>query len=92
MKIRQFLVITNIKDFIELGGSCNSFSLHNYEVNVDGWFPVGWVEIEAEIDQQEVTQVALTQLDEEVKRLRAQLVVVEEQKKNLLCLTHEGGE
>jgi len=92
MIIKQNLYITDPLEFAK-GRYENCFNLVGYEVTIDDWICCGPIEIEVNVDMQDCIDRSLSALDAEEKKAHTEfntkLALIEQQKAELLCLTHD---
>jgi hypothetical protein len=85
MKIKQYLHITDTKEFLR-GDYSTCFDLFERECKVDGWVVCGPLEFDVDVDTKKVLDVALAQIDQRLDTARALVMTLENQKKDLMFL------
>lgn len=93
MKLYTYIHPTGIEDFLQ-GDFGHSLRISSCEPEfvkrVLDWIHIGEVEVEIDVDEKMLRQVATEKLDEEIQRIRAagqeRVERLEERKQNLLAL------
>jgi hypothetical protein len=86
MKIKQYLHITNLEEFVR-GDYSQCFNLWDHPCNCPDWLVVSEIEIDVEINADLVIKRASASLDEKLDAAKLAVTVLEERKKELLALT-----
>ena len=73
-----------------------SMHLVDHEVDIEEWVLAGEVDIDFDIDALQIKEMAVKQLDEDEKELRAsfqlRLDALDEKRQRILSITHHGAE
>ena len=90
MKIHIY--ITNAAEFLQ-GNYRWCFGISDADdINVDGWFLAGEVEVELDVNNETITQFAVNAIDkaeqEEIAEHQVKMDMLKEKKANLLSITH----
>jgi len=89
MKLKQHIVLTEPENFLK-GDYHSCFSLYDsVEYLPDGWIDCGVIEIDINPDTGKMIEKVAADIDRKIETAKLAVTVLENQKRELLALTHQ---